>query len=175
MNQVFACLYLSNQKKIELELFPAKAPKTVENFCKLAKAGFYTHSIFHRIIEDFMIQTGGYWIENHDTLKPLADTECIVGEFSQNGFAQNDLHHELGVISMARTNDKNSASGQFFLCSASDPWLDGAYAAFGKTVNKESNDAILELSHCQTTDIGSGFSDFPVDEISIDKVEIREN
>ena len=121
---------MENGGKIELELYPEFAPETVKNFETLVKAGFYDGLTFHRIIPGFMIQGGD----------PLGNgmggaEKNIKGEFRANGFAQNTLKHERGVISMARAFDPNSASSQFFIMHANAPHLDGQYAAFGKVVS----------------------------------------
>jgi peptidyl-prolyl cis-trans isomerase B (cyclophilin B) len=92
------------------ELYPDKAPKTVENFLKLANEKFFDGLIFHRVIKGFMIQGGGY-----DESMTDKDTDAIKGEFRANGFMQNVLKHTRGVLSMARTSDPNSASSQFFV------------------------------------------------------------
>lgn len=110
---------------MKLELYPETAPITVENFINLAKEGFYDGLTFHRIISGFMIQGGD----------PLGtgmggSEKNIKGEFASNG-VKNDLSHKRGVISMARSMDKNSASSQFFICHADATSLDGDYAAFG--------------------------------------------
>ena len=115
--------------KIELELYPDVAPKTVENFLKLVNEGFYDGLIFHRVIRGFMIQGGD----------PLGNgmggaKDKIKGEFRANGF-NNTLKHTRGVISMARSYDPNSASSQFFIMHQDTPSLDGQYAAFGKVVS----------------------------------------
>lgn len=115
--------------KIELELYPDVAPKTVENFLKLVNEGFYDGLIFHRVIRGFMIQGGD----------PLGNgmggaKDKIRGEFRANGF-NNPLKHTRGVISMARSYDPNSASSQFFIMHQDTPSLDGQYAAFGKVVS----------------------------------------
>ena len=120
---------MENGGKIELELYPEAAPKTVENFLKLVGEGFYDGLIFHRVIPGFMIQGGD----------PLGNgmggsKEKIHGEFRSNGH-NNPIKHERGVISMARAYDKNSASSQFFIMHANAPHLDGDYAAFGKVVS----------------------------------------
>lgn len=114
---------------IELELYPEIAPLTVENFIKLVEEGFYDGLIFHRVIPDFMIQGGdpqgtgmggpGYGIK---------------GEFSSNG-VENNLKHERGVLSMARSQDYDSAGSQFFIMHKDSPFLDGEYAAFGKVIS----------------------------------------
>ena len=108
------------------ELYPEIAPKTVENFIKLVEDGFYNGLTFHRVIPGFMIQGGC----------PKGDGTggpgwTIEGEFNLNGF-QNDLKHERGVMSMARTMMPNSAGSQFFTMVQDSPYLDGQYAAFGK-------------------------------------------
>jgi len=130
-------------KQIKIELLPEYAPKTVANFEKLVKEGFYDGLTFHRIIPGFMIQGGD----------PLGNgmggaKEKIPGEFRQNGFAQNTLKHVRGVISMARAYDPDSASSQFFIMHADAPHLDGAYAAFGRVV--EGLDVVDEIAAIPT-------------------------
>ena len=110
---------------IIIRLCPSAAPITVENFQKLVGQGFYDGMIFHRIIQNFMIQGGGF---TQGGAQKQATT--IKGEFSANG-VDNDLLHVRGVISMARTNVKDSATSQFFICDATSQHLDGQYAAFG--------------------------------------------
>ena len=119
---------MENDEKILLELDPAVAPNTVANFVSLVEKGFYDGVIFHRVIPDFMIQGGDP--EGNGT--GGADY-TIKGEFSENGF-ENNLKHDRGVISMARSNDPNSASSQFFIMVKESPHLDGKYAAFGKVI-----------------------------------------
>ena len=114
---------------MELELYPEIAPKTVENFEKLAESGFYDGLCFHRVIAGFMIQGGDP--KGTGTGGP---GYTIFGEFSRNGFP-NDLKHTRGVISMARAQDPNSAGSQFFIMHEDAPHLDGSYAAFGKLVS----------------------------------------
>lgn len=120
---------MENGGKIELELYPEVAPKTVANFTKLVSDGFYDGLIFHRVIPGFMIQGG----DPQGTGMGGAKNK-IVGEFKANGF-NNTLKHTRGVISMARAYDPNSASSQFFIMHANAPHLDGQYAAFGKVVS----------------------------------------
>ncbi len=120
---------MENGGKIELELYPEAAPKTVANFLKLVGEGFYDGLIFHRVIPGFMIQGGD----------PLGNgmggsDENIIGEFKANGH-DNPIKHTRGVISMARAYNPNSASSQFFIMHANAPHLDGQYAAFGKVVS----------------------------------------
>ena len=107
---------------VKLELDPNEAPVSVENFINLASEGFYDGLTFHRIMDGFMIQGGADMSAN---LQP------IVGEFASNGY-ENNISHTEGVISMARTQDPNSATSQFFITVADDTFLDGNYAAFGR-------------------------------------------
>jgi len=114
---------------ITAELYPEVAPNTVNNFIALASEGFYDGTIFHRVIPDFMIQGGdptGTGMGGPD--------HRIKGEFAQNGF-KNNLKHTRGVLAMARSMSPNSAGSQFFICVADCPWLDGAYATFGKVID----------------------------------------
>ena len=165
-------IILENNKEIEVELYEEYAPISVKNFLELVDKSFYDGVIFHRVIKDFMIQTGGYAVIDN-TLVDKETDKTIKGEFSMNG-VNNPLKHELGVISMARTSDPNSASSQFFICSTACPHLDGQYAAFGKVTNEESLKNVLEISNVETINIGYGFSDFPKDIIRI-KTIIRCN
>ena len=121
---------VKNYGKIKLELDADKAPITVTNFIKLVKDKFYDGLTFHRIIDGFMIQGGGY---TKDGSRKVADK--IKGEFSRNGI-ENDISHKRGVISMGRTStDYNSASSQFFIVHKDYPSLDGNYAAFGHVIS----------------------------------------
>ena len=133
---------MENGKKIKLELYPDKAPITVENFLKLVKDGFYDGLIFHRVIKDFMIQGGDPQGTGMGGAK-----DKIKGEFLMNG-VPNDLKHERGVISMARAQNPNSASSQFFICHKDSFFLDGQYAAFGRVV--DGMDAVDEIAETRT-------------------------
>jgi peptidyl-prolyl cis-trans isomerase B (cyclophilin B) len=114
---------------ILMELYPDIAPITVNNFQNLVSDHFYDGIIFHRVIYGFMIQGG-----DPEGTGMGGSKNPIVGEFKANGF-NNPIKHTRGVISMARTNDPNSASSQFFIMHADYPYLDGKYAAFGKVVS----------------------------------------
>ena len=145
--------------EITAELYPDKAPKTVENFLKLVDEGFFSGLIFHRVICGFMIQGGGY---NEDFQQK--HTAAIKGEFASNGFRQNDIKHTRGVLSMARTMVKDSASSQFFIMHQNAPHLDGEYAAFGMvTKGIEIVDEIAELP--------TDYQDCPRVNVVIEKVE----
>ena len=124
------------------ELYPEKAPNTVNNFISLANKGFYDGLTFHRVIPGFMIQGG---CPNGNGMGGPGYE--INGEFSANGFRQNDLKHTLGVLSMARTMAPNSAGSQFFVMVAPAPHLDGQYAAFGQIT--EGTDVAVDISRVQ--------------------------
>jgi peptidyl-prolyl cis-trans isomerase B (cyclophilin B) len=113
---------------IKLELYPEVAPNTVANFVSLIEQNYYDGLIFHRVIPGFMIQGGDP--SGNGTGGP---GYSIPGEFTGNGFT-NDLSHTKGVLSMARTQDPNSAGSQFFIMAEDNPGLDGQYAAFGKVL-----------------------------------------
>ena len=137
-----ATITMENGDVIELELYPAVAPNTVANFVTLANSGFYDGLTFHRVISGFMIQGGDP--DGNGTGGP---GYSIKGEFTQNGF-ENDLKHDRGVISMARSNRPDSAGSQFFIMHQNSPWLDGAYAAFGKVL--EGMDAVDKIAAVKT-------------------------
>lgn len=144
---------------MKFELYPDIAPNTVKNFISLIKKGFYDGLIFHRIIEGFMIQGG--CPEGSGMGGP---GYSIKGEFSENGF-KNDLKHEPGVLSMARSMMPNSAGSQFFIMHKASPHLDGSYAAFGKIT--EGLDVVDKLA-CVPT----GFSDRPLEDQVIASVTV---
>ncbi len=148
---------MENGKEIKVELYPEKAPITVENFEKLAAEKFYDGLTFHRVISGFMIQGG--CPKGDGTGGP---TEKIKGEFSANG-VPNDLKHTRGVLSMARAMDPNSAGSQFFIMHKDAPHLDGQYAAFGKVV--EGMEAVDEIAECETD-----FNDKPLKPVVIKRI-----
>lgn len=160
---------LEDGRKIYLDLYRDVAPITVENFMKLVDANYYDGVIFHRVIKDFMIQTGGFAISNN-TIVGKPQLTPIKGEFIANG-VQNNLKHEAGVISMARTNEMDSATGQFFICSADSPHLDGQYAAFGRVADAESLKVVIDISNVQTGYLNPMFANFPFNPIFISSIE----
>ena len=113
---------------IKAELYPEIAPNTVNNFISLINKGFYDGVIFHRVIPGFMIQGG-----DPKGMGTGGPGYSIKGEFTRNGF-KNDLKHDRGVLSMARTMMPNSAGSQFFIMHKNSPHLDGQYASFGKVL-----------------------------------------
>ncbi|GEK34996.1 peptidylprolyl isomerase [Kurthia sibirica] len=124
-----ATITMANNKKIIIELEPKVAPNTVANFIALANSGFYDGLLFHRIIDGFMIQGGDP--QGNGSGGP---DYTIKGEFTNNDF-DNKLAHERGVISMARSQDKDSAGSQFFIMQADSENLNNEYAAFGKVTS----------------------------------------
>ncbi len=146
---------------IKLELYPEVAPITVENFVSLIKKGFYDGLIFHRVISGFMIQGG----DPQGTGMGGPGYE-IKGEFASNGI-KNDLKHERGVISMARSMRPDSAGSQFFIMHQNAPHLDGQYAAFGKVI--EGIDVVDKIAAVKTD-----YSDRPLTEQKIKSMTVAE-
>ncbi|MRH43922.1 peptidylprolyl isomerase [Aquibacillus halophilus] len=129
---------MENEEEIKIELYPEIAPNTVANFISLVEDGFYDGLIFHRVIPGFMIQGG-----DPEGTGMGGPDYAIAGEFESNGFT-NDLVHDRGVLSMARSQDPNSAGSQFFIMVADSPHLDGDYASFGQVIEgMETVDAIV--------------------------------
>ena len=138
MSNPIVTIEMENGGKMVAELYPEVAPNTVANFISLIQKGFYDGLTFHRVIPGFMIQGG--CPQGTGTGGPGYE---IPGEFTGNGF-QNELKHDRGVLSMARTMDPDSAGSQFFIMVAPAPHLDGQYASFGKvTEGMEVADAIV--------------------------------
>lgn len=150
---------MENGKVMKAELYPEIAPNTVKNFISLVSKGYYDGLIFHRVIRGFMIQGGcpegtgmggpGY---------------SIKGEFARNGFV-NQLKHEPGVLSMARSMSPNSAGSQFFIMHQRSPHLDGEYAAFGKLV--EGIEVVNEIAEMPTD-----YMDRPLEDVVMKKVTV---
>ena len=135
----------SKNKVILIELYPDIAPITVKNFQDLVANKFYDNLIFHRVIKDFMIQTG-----DPTGTGSGGSVNNIKGEFASNGYT-NTLKHEEGIVSMARSDDKNSASSQFFICVSDHDhlsYLDGNYAGFGKVI--AGYESVVEISKVET-------------------------
>jgi len=144
---------------IKAELYPEIAPNTVNNFIDLSSKGFYDNLKFHRIIKDFMLQGGD----------PKGDGTggpgySIEGEFTSNGFA-NSLKHTKGVLSMARSQDPNSAGSQFFIMTKEAPHLDGEYAAFGKVIS--GLDVLDKIESVKT-----GSNDKPKEDVIIKSITV---
>ena len=157
----------TNLGTIRLELYPAKAPKTVENFLQYVKDGHYNGTIFHRVIDGFMIQGGGF--EGSYKQKPTRDP--IQNE------AKNGLKNDIGTITMARTSAPHSASAQFFInvkdndflnaASAQDGW---GYAVFGKVIS--GMDVITRIAKTPTGSGGPFRTDVPKQPVVIESVTV---
>ena len=148
---------VKNVGVMKLQLFPDLAENTVNNFITYIQNKDYSGSTFHRVIEDFMIQGGK--IEN---------TACAIkGDFTSNGVS-NNLSHYRGVISMARTTVKNSATSQFFIVHDDSSFLNGSYAGFGGLV---SGFAILD----EIAAVSTGYADAPDDEVIIKSITVDLN
>ena len=142
MSNPIVTFEMNSGKVFKAELYPEIAPNTVNNFISLVNKGFYNGLIFHRVISGFMIQGGDP--EGKGIGGP---GYCIKGEFTANGF-KNDLRHDKGVLSMARTMAPDSAGSQFFVMHEDSPHLDGQYAAFGKVI--EGQDVVDEIANVRT-------------------------
>jgi len=153
----YAVELTTNKGPIRLEMFPEVAPGHVKNFVALAQIGFYNNVTFHRVIKDFMIQGG--CPQGTGTGGP---GYTIKAEF-------NKTPHEPGVLSMARTNDPNSAGSQFFLCHGTPSFLNGQYTVFGKTADAESLATVMTIGNLPT-----GPNDKPREAVTIQKVTVTE-
>lgn len=160
-----AVILTTNHGKIKLELDAEKAPKTVENFLAYVRSGHYDGTIFHRVIDGFMIQGGGF--EPGMKQKPTSDP--VTNE------ARNGLKNEPYTVAMARTSDPHSASAQFFINIKNNGFLDypgqdgWGYCVFGKVV--EGMDVVDKIKAVKTTRTGM-FADVPVDNVVIEKAEL---
>ncbi len=141
MSNPIVTFEMENGKTFKAELYPEKAPNTVHNFLSLVNKGFYNGLIFHRVIAGFMIQGG-----DPNGTGTGGPGYHIKGEFASNGFTQNDIAHERGVLSMARAMAPDSAGSQFFVMHADADYLDGQYAAFGRVIEgMKTVDEIAEI------------------------------
>jgi len=162
---------VTNKGTIELELYADKAPITVENFVKYVNDGFFNGTVFHRVINNFMIQGGGFTIDG--------DQKKDTYEQIQNE-ADNMLSNEVGTIAMARTNNPHSATSQFFINVADNKFLDHkdkkrgwGYCVFGKvTKGMDIVDAIKVVP--TQVNPKTGMKDWPVEDIIIESIEIVE-
>jgi len=160
----------TNHGEIKIELDFDKAPKSSENFVQYVKDGFYDGTIFHRVINGFMIQGGGFepGMEQKPTRDPI-DNE-----------ADNGLSNDVGTIAMARTNDPHSATAQFFINVKDNGFLNHSspspqgwgYCVFGKVV--EGMDVVDAIKGVDTTN-KMGHGDVPVDDVVIEKVEVSDD
>ena len=145
----------TNKGTMKMELYGEKAPATAANFIKLAKSGFYNGLVFHRVIKGFMIQGGDPTGTGSGGSK-----DTIVLETNQ------ELNHTDGAVSMARTNDPNSASSQFFICDGAQPHLDGNYAVFGQVI--EGMEVVRAIAAVPTDS-----RDKPLEEVKMTTISIH--
>ncbi|MBR5155871.1 MAG: peptidylprolyl isomerase [Clostridia bacterium] len=158
---------MENGEDFVLELYPEYAPQTVQNFVDLVTDGFYDGVGFHRVVDGFMAQGG-----DPEGTGMGGSGVNIPGEFAANGFTQNTLSHTRGVISMARSQDPDSASSQFFICYDDASFLDGQYAAFGKVVEgMDTVDGFLDVERSYNA---MGEEAVPTQPITMKKVTIIE-
>jgi peptidyl-prolyl cis-trans isomerase A (cyclophilin A)/peptidyl-prolyl cis-trans isomerase B (cyclophilin B) len=160
----------TNKGTIVIELYPDKAPATVENFLRYVNAGYYNGTIFHRVIPGFMIQGGGYdqAYDKKQTDKPVSNE------------ADNGLKNEIGTVAMARTNDPHSATSQFFINVANNGFLDYrspttrgyGYTVFGKVV--KGMGVVNSIANTPTSSGGPFPKDAPVDMVTIEQAKLME-
>ena len=156
-------MYIKNYGSVVMELYPDIAPNTVNNFISLVKSGFYDENSFHRLVPGFVLQGGDP--SGNGTGGPGYN---IKGEFSANGF-ENNLKHEKGVISMARSQDNDSAGSQFFICLEAASNLDGSYATFGRVIDGWDNiDKIVKNERVANSDSGKLAQNLTISKAIID-------
>ncbi len=150
----------TNMGTMTLALYEDKVPVTTDNFIRLSNDGFYEGIVFHRVIDDFVIQGGGYDEDGSRKQSPYGTIDLEIHP---------DVRHVDGAISMARTSDPNSATSQFFICDGKQPHLDDSYAAFGKVI--AGLDVLGDIASVETT-MKHGMQDWPVDEVIINSIII---
>lgn len=148
----YQVIFETSMGKITVDLYPDVAPGHCRNIIGLTKIGYYDGIVFHRVIKGFMNQAG--CPEGTGTGGPGYQIDA---EF-------NDIKHEPGIFSAARTNDPNSAGSQFFLCTATVPHLDGQYTVYGKTADQESLDVAMSIG-----DVPTASGDRPLEDVTIQK------
>lgn len=165
MNNPIVTIEMENGDVMKAELYPDIAPNTVNNFISLVQKNFYDGLIFHRVIRGFMIQGGC-----PDGTGMGGPGYHIKGEFNANGF-QNDLAHAEGVLSMARTNEPNTAGSQFFIMHKKSPHLDGMYAAFGKVT--EGMDVVNKIAETATDYVDRPLEPQVIRKITVDTMDVN--
>ena len=155
-----AAIVVKDFGTIEAELYPHIAPNTVNNFISLANSGFYDNLTFHRIVKDFVIQGG-----DPDGTGTGGPGYSIKGEFTNNNF-KNNLSHEEGILSMARSQQNDSAGSQFFIVTKNATSLDNDYAGFGKVIN--GMDIVKKIEESKVDS-----NDAPVDKVVIESIKVN--
>jgi len=144
-----------------IEMYQSKMPITTNNFIRLSEIDFFDQLVFHRVIDDFVIQGGGYYDNGTNKESPFGTIELEINP---------EVNHVDGAISMARTSDPNSATSQFFICDGAQNRLDGNYSAFGKVI--VGIDVLRSIASVETKTKHGFMRDWPVDEVYILEVEI---
>ncbi len=165
MQNPIVTIEIENFGVIKAELYPEIAPISVNNFISLIKKGYYDGIIFHRIIGGFMLQGG-----DPTGTGMGGPGYAIKGEFNSNGF-KNDLKHEFGVLSMARSMMKNSGGSQFFIMLDSHRHLDGEYAGFGKVV--EGGEVVKAIGKVKTNRQDRPIEDVKIKSMTVDTFGIE--
>ena len=150
----------TNMGAMTLVLYEDKVPVTTDNFIRLSNDGFYEGIVFHRVIDDFVIQGGGFDTSGTQKQSPYGPIDLEIND---------EVRHVDGAISMARTSDPNSATSQFFICDGKQPHLDDSYAAFGKVI--AGLDVLRDIASVETT-MKHGMQDWPIDEVVINDIII---
>ena len=161
MKNPIVTIEMENGDIMKAELYPEVAPNTVKNFVDLINRGFYDGLIFHRVIPGFMIQGG--CPNGNGTGGP---GYSIKGEFSENGYKFNDLKHTEGILSMARTNNPDSAGSQFFIMADEARHLNDKYAAFGQVI--DGLNIVKEINSVETNSNDKPLNDVVIEEIRVD-------
>jgi cyclophilin family peptidyl-prolyl cis-trans isomerase len=146
---------------ITVELYEDKMPITTANFIKLANANFYNGLVFHRVIDNFMIQTGGFLPDGKQKSSPYGNIQ----------FETSDVNHVDGAISMASTGEKVGGSAQFFICDGAQSSLDDKYAAFGKVI--DGMDVVRAIAAVKTTTKYVSYQDWPINDVIINSITIQ--
>ena len=166
MNKPVVTIEMEDGGIIKIELYPSKAPETVNNFISLINKGFYNGLFFHRTIPGFMAQGG-----DPEGTGMGGPGYSIKGEFAKNGF-ENNISHVRGIISMARSNNPDSAGSQFFIVTDDSEFLDGQYAAFGSVIEgMDEVDKIVKTRVITRSPFGGG-KDRPVNPPVMKKVTV---
>jgi len=156
----------TSEGEMVAEFWPDVAPNTVENFKKLARAGFYDGTAFHRIVKGFMIQGG-----DPLTKDPAKESRYGTGDPGYKIKAEfNDRSHERGVLSMARSSDPDSAGSQFFICLANVSRLDHQYTTFGKII--KGDDVLEKIGNTEVTMSNSGERSKPTKRVTVESIKI---
>ncbi len=161
-NKMKTAILETNKGTIKIELYTDKAPVTAANFIRLANGGFYSGLVFHRVIPGFMIQGGGFYPDGGQKASPYGAINLEINPA---------LKHTDGAVAMARTNDPNSATSQFYICDGPQDFLNGNYAVFGQVT--EGMDIVKSIASVKTATKFGYYSDWPVEDVLIESVRVE--